>query len=276
MRTLVFLLVAIIGTAPVRAQEVVTRQIDDHVVEGVIHGREGPVVVIEAGLGEHGADWRSIQSELAAGATVLTYSRAGYGHSGPTTVPRTPPHIARELRAFVDSLGLEPPFILVGHSLGGMTMRVFAAQYPDLVAGLVLVDGAHERQYVEWSSLHSTFWVDTWASLSEYADSLGSHVYAEVQGLWGVFRKGVLPEAWPLPNIPMIVLTQVLVDDSWTGATAEGVEIWRNLHTEYFRQSTNARHIVVNHVGHNIRRDDPALVVDVIRQMIEMVDQQRE
>ena len=85
-------------------------------------------------------------------------------------------------------------------------------------------------------------------------------------------RKGVLSEAWPLPNVPTIVLTQVHIDNSWTGATPEGVQIWRDLQTEYFKQSTNARHIVIDHVGHNIHEEDPDLVVETIRQLIAMVN----
>ncbi len=271
MRIGICLLAHLLSIGLVFGQQVVTEKIRDHHIEGVIQGDEKPVVLIEAGLGQHGKHWRHIQNEVADFATVLTYSRAGYGNSGATTTPRTPVNIASELRVFVDSLRIDPPFILVGHSMGGTVMRVFATQYPHEVAGLVLVDGSHERQYIELSSLSPTFWVDTWKNLSEWADSVGGGTYSEMEEFWRIYRKGVLPEAWPLPNVPIIVLTQVRVDNSWTGATFEGVKVWRDLHTEFFKQSTNARHIVVDHVGHNIHKDDPALVVEAIRELIEMV-----
>lgn len=104
----------------------------------------GPAVVIETGRGHPAILWSHIATEVARTAGVVLYDRPGYGWSDPTSTPRTGRQVAAELHALLQAAGVPGPYILVGHSLGGMYVRAFAGLYPAEVAGLVLVDARHE------------------------------------------------------------------------------------------------------------------------------------
>ena len=105
-----------------------------------IEGEGGPVVVIN--VGGISASWLAepIQDELAKSSTVCTFDRAGYFHSESGPLPRTTPRIVDETRAMLRKAGLNPPYVLIGASLGGEHMRYFASKYPEDVAGLILVE----------------------------------------------------------------------------------------------------------------------------------------
>ena len=103
-------------------------------------GRGKPAVVIDTGHGDGAAKWHAIQDQLAAETRVCTYDRAGYGRSEPGPMPRHSRQATSELQQLLQKAGVEGPYVLVGHSLGGLNAQVFAHTYPDLVAGLVLVD----------------------------------------------------------------------------------------------------------------------------------------
>jgi len=107
-------------------------------------GKGNPTVVVENGLGDFSIDWILVQSRVSAFTRVCTYDRAGYAWSDPGPKPRTFSQINLELHDALRKLGERGPFVLVGHSYGGPVVRNFAATYPQDVAGMVLVDAAHE------------------------------------------------------------------------------------------------------------------------------------
>lgn len=108
-------------------------------------GSGRPVVVLDAGLGGRAGDWQAVQQALAPTHEVCVYDRAGYGASTPGPPPRHSARLASELRTLLARAELPPPFLLAGHSLGGLNLAVFASFFPRDVAGLVLVDPPHER-----------------------------------------------------------------------------------------------------------------------------------
>jgi pimeloyl-ACP methyl ester carboxylesterase len=112
-----------------------------------VTGRGAPVVVLQSGLGDGSAPWRQVSARLQAHATVFSYDRPGYGASPSSSAERDPCSIAREQRALLASAGQKPPYILVGHSLGGLYQFAYAKLYPDEVAGLVLLDPTHPRHW---------------------------------------------------------------------------------------------------------------------------------
>src|SRR5215208_1819844 len=105
-----------------------------------------PTVVMDSALGGTVLDWQLVQPEVAKFARVCTYDRAGMGWSEAGTQPRTSRQIVKELHTLLGNAGVEGPYVLVGHSFGGTNMQVYASQYPDEVAGMVLVDSALENE----------------------------------------------------------------------------------------------------------------------------------
>lgn len=108
-------------------------------------GTGSPTVVLDAGLGGSSLDWSLVQPTLALSTRVCSYDRAGMGWSEPGPAPRSPAHIAEELHTLLHDAGVEGPFVLVGHSLAGKNIRMFAHDFPSEVAGMVLVDTRSEQ-----------------------------------------------------------------------------------------------------------------------------------
>lgn len=114
--------------------------------EAVRAGHGDPLIVLEAGLGDDWSSWSSVLAPLAQRSRLLAYSRPGYGTSAAASTPRDIRTEARELHELLRSLGERSPYLLVGHSLGGLIVQAFAARHPNDVAGLVLVDAPHPDQ----------------------------------------------------------------------------------------------------------------------------------
>lgn len=116
-------------------------------VEIALQGRGSPAVVFESGLGDGLSAWNEVASNIAKRTTSISYSRAGYGQSAMSTASRRDPKtVAAELDDLLQSLETPPPYVLVGHSIGGLYVQAYAAAYPQKVAGLVLVDPTHPDQ----------------------------------------------------------------------------------------------------------------------------------
>lgn len=109
-------------------------------------GERKPAILFENGLGADMSTWRKVFAELGQRYTVVAHNRPGYGDSSPLPGMRDGATIIDEYRALLRDQGIAPPYILVGHSLGGLYMQLFARRYPQEVAGMVLVDSSHPRQ----------------------------------------------------------------------------------------------------------------------------------
>jgi pimeloyl-ACP methyl ester carboxylesterase len=102
-------------------------------------------VLFDSGGSDWSVIWALVQPEVAKGARACAYDRAGMGHSDPAPIPRSPAAIVEDLHKLIRAAGLKRPLVLVGHSLGGFNVKLYAALYPEDVAGMVLVDPAEER-----------------------------------------------------------------------------------------------------------------------------------
>ena len=111
-------------------------------------GQGGPTVVFDAALAGSSVSWTYVQPAVAEFTRACAYDRAGFGRSERGPLPRTAGRLADELHALLLNAGEPPPYVLVGHSFGGLVARIFAARHPDLTAGLVLVDPAHPEDWV--------------------------------------------------------------------------------------------------------------------------------
>lgn len=117
-------------------------------VRGESRGK--PTVVLEAGLGSFSANWHWVQQALMEHARVVAYDRAGLGWSDPSPGPRDAGTMAAELHTALQTAGIEGPYVLAGHSFGGLVVRAFAELHRPETAGLVLVDASHPDQWARW------------------------------------------------------------------------------------------------------------------------------
>jgi pimeloyl-ACP methyl ester carboxylesterase len=117
---------------------------------------DGPLVILEAGAGSFSSQWAWVQQEISEIAPVLSYDRAGLGWSDGPVGGRTSQAATSDLIEVLDELGLDGPYVFVGHSFGAVFSRMFASAYPEDVAGLVLVDPAHEKQFDRFPAMGDT------------------------------------------------------------------------------------------------------------------------
>ncbi|HTY82987.1 MAG TPA: alpha/beta hydrolase [Silvibacterium sp.] len=131
-------------------------------------GSGGATVVFESGIAATNLNWAHIQEKVSRFATTASYDRSGLGWSSPCRTPRTPGNIAAELHELLNRAGIKPPYILVGHSFGGLVMRRFALTYPEEVTSMILVD---PMRCEEWPPLDATkqVLIDRGSKLSRYA-----------------------------------------------------------------------------------------------------------
>jgi pimeloyl-ACP methyl ester carboxylesterase len=122
-----------------------------HLGDRVIHyqliGAGNITVVMEAGQNEFSLTWCRVAPEIARHARVFVYDRPGLGWSEPSPEPRTATVIIDELHRLLVAERIPGPYLLVGHSMGGLYMKAFAARYPENVRGVVFIDAAHELQW---------------------------------------------------------------------------------------------------------------------------------
>ena len=264
-------------------------------------GAGSPTVILESGLGDGLTTWRRVQPEIARFARVCSYDRAGYGASDPGPMPRTSAHIAAELHALLVSAGERPPYVLVGHSFGGYNVRVFAGQYPELVAGMVLVDSTQEDQYhllpPSWNTL-GTAMRKRWRSQATWAPAfigLGiarwmvrsqgardPHLMLQSKVLHT--RASELDEiqvsaeqaraAGILGDKPLIVLTAANTADAGLRAALGDRDLEAYQHTwiddlqlRLARLSTRGRRILVPDSGHDMPTDRPDAIVTAVREV---------
>lgn len=110
-------------------------------------GRGSPTVVLEAASGATSAQWVRVQQQVSGITRVCAYDRAGMGWSEAGPDPRDSERVAGELHDLLGKAGIEGPYVLAGHSYGGLYVRAYAARYPDEVAGVALVESSHPDQF---------------------------------------------------------------------------------------------------------------------------------
>lgn len=130
------------ATCAPRIETIAGRQVESITLR---HASSQEIVVFEGGSRGTIAKWGTVPERLAAEASVFVYNRPGYGNSEAAATPRDGLTIVEELRALLRHQGLPPPYVLVGHSLGGLYMQLFARAYPQEVKGLVLIDSLYPR-----------------------------------------------------------------------------------------------------------------------------------
>ena len=138
-------------------------------------GHGSPTVILDTGLGVPASSWALVQREVAKTTRICSYDRAGYGFSEPGPLSRTSERIAEELHALLAAAGEKGPFVLAGHSFGGLNVRLFEHAYPSEVSGMVLIDSAAEEALGSelWRPLYSPYESDAVLMLGRFLARLG-------------------------------------------------------------------------------------------------------
>lgn len=227
-----------------------------------------PTVVLEAGAGNDSSIWNRVQPEVAKFARVCTYDRAGLGGSDPVPKPRTVVALTEDLRALLANAKVTGPYILVGHSLGGILVRLYASYYPAEVVGMVLVDSAHEDEPDRGLALipRETF--------KEMLKKLSPEdlVPRSAEQIDGCSMRAVMNALDWHSDIPLVVLTQgrpygpdmVAVPS----IAPKAYQLHLALQRDLVRRSPKGRQIIARKSGHGIHQDQPELVIAAIRQVV--------
>ncbi|MFZ0522129.1 MAG: alpha/beta hydrolase [Candidatus Acidiferrales bacterium] len=172
--------------------------LNGHNLHWLSRGEGSPTVVFESGLMSTVLSWTDIRSEIAKATRAVCYDRAGLGWSDPGPAPRDADQIVKELHQLLDQAQVSPPFILVGHSFGGLTTRLFAARYPKEVAGLVLIDPVVPG---EWNppNGHNQKRIRTGAKILRRATVLAR--FGLIRFVSFLLRAGIKPIAEPLVRL---------------------------------------------------------------------------
>lgn len=232
-------------------------------------GEGSPTVILDAGMGGSSRSWSRIQPEIAKFTRVCGYDRANTGESDSVSKPRTIEQIVDDLNNLLTNAKVPAPYVLVGHSFGGMNVRMYAAKYPADAAGMVLVDSSLEDLFARWDAF-----VDAESMKRKRARMIDNPEGVD----WEATCTKVRAANWR-SDVPLIVLTQGREED-WSKIAPEEVEtvkkmgqVFRELQADLMRHSSNSKQIIAERSGHNIHDDQPELVIDAIRQVVETVRQ---
>ncbi len=249
-------------------------------------------MILEAGLPGSSLTWMSVFSEIAELTRVCAYDRPGYGWSQPTTSPRTAETIVQELRVLLQSTDTQPPYVLVGHSFGGLLMQLYATRFPNEFTGMVLVDSSHPDQAHRTLDLQE---IDTISFAMKTLGPIGivrllfpvpagnpesrdvsvreqerellmtsrtlRTATREMSGLRESLRQ-VTDSTVDLGSKPLVVLSE----------GRRRAESWQALQEDLSRMSTNSEWQVVDGAGHFVQHDQPDVVVGAVRRVIEKLE----
>ena len=219
----------------------------------------GPLVVLEAGGGDGLDTWSSVQASIAEFARACAYDRPTLIRNG--AGPRassSPGDVVQTLHDVLSALGELPPYVMVGHSYGGMIVRLYATNHPTDVVGFVLIDSSHEDQLTRFEAIDPNTARELRAPSRSEALDLEAFSAALNANRW----RGA---------IPIVVLTHGKSPSAAPGRGTQTQELetaWLELQRELATRSAASTHIIATHSGHYIHRDEPALVIDAVRRVL--------
>ena len=268
-------------------------------------GEGSPTVILEAGWADYSPTWTYVQPEVAKTTSVCSYDRAGYGWSDPSPNPRTASWRAEERHTLLVNAKVQGPYVLVGHSLGGMFVRVYAHTYPDEVVGMVLVDSTHEAQYDRLPGaknfasdqvrqfrmlgvLSSTGFMALAPQMTPN-QGIPDEIFAQNKATWattGFFTIAadeltVMEESTAevralqitsFGDLPLTVLSAGFEIQIPFLSEAENQQYWeemRAMQSELAALSSNSKQTIAEQSGHAIQHDQPDLVINSILEMVD-------
>jgi pimeloyl-ACP methyl ester carboxylesterase len=269
-------------------------------------GSGAPTVILEAGIGGFAFDWRTVHAQIAGHTRVCAYDRAGLGASPPGPHPRDTRSEVADLEALLPAAGLRGPYVLVGHSMGGYNVRLFASRHLRDVAGIVLVDPSIENQITIMEAAMPEMAGQTAAAVegaracanpqrteetaancvrsapTSYPPDLAQRFVAaqsvvqsqtflsEVESFLNAATQQLEAEPRSLGAIPLIVLTRSQRSTNMSPEQAETEwRIWNELHDQVAAHSTGGVNRVVADAGHYIQLDQSQVVIDTVLEVVE-------
>lgn len=236
------------------------------------YGKGGPAVIIEAGLDCTVDLYYTLQKRTSRKTRVIAYDHAGIGRSTPNSNPRTLPFYVEELRSLMHAKDIKPPYILIGHSLGGHIIRYYAYFHPEEVAGLVLIDGPHEDWFMyikeTWSREEIKEYFKFWdTDINSYGyEGVGLVEMSE----YGANCDSVRGKSIP-PDIPVLMFTgknsRHFRKDS-TGMEAD-MKAWADMQHSLIEKVKDANQIIDWETGHVLHNDKPDMVQQKVNDFID-------
>lgn len=268
-------------------------------------GASGPTVVLVHGAGDCSYSWIHVRREVSRFTRVISYDRPGLGASPAGPAP-DPVRTIDELHQVLAASGAPGPYVLVGHSLGGLIIRLYAMQHPEQVAGLVFVDSTHERLDEDKSFVQSMKALKTMAPVMRALSHVGlMRILAGlgVMPMYAAERKYYIQQLSPLERrqwlaachqnsaspaaaqellsaFPMMAEGRRVMSPTQFGDLPVAVlnnpgfgDFWTEMNRELASRSTCATHRVSDRPGHSIQMPRPELVMEAIRQVIARVQE---
>jgi pimeloyl-ACP methyl ester carboxylesterase len=233
-------------------------------------GSGSPTVVFDAGLGGGARMWEGMIADVRRQTRACRYDRLGEGRSDPASPPHSPVDMALELSEVLDASGERPPFVLVGHSLGGINARLYTQTNPRAVAGIVLVESMHEDQERRVGGLLREALQQQTAVRPNTEGLTSESLEYGLQAL----RQGERS----LGSRPLVVLSAGVPPQALPGIDEQTRQrMWverRMLQVELTQLSTNSVQVIAERSGHAIPRDQPQLVVNATLEVVRAVRQE--
>ncbi len=241
-------------------------------------GAGTPSVVLDAGAGADASMWEPVLAAVAPITHVCAFDRPGRGKSDTAPDPRSDQQIIEEVHTLLVRAAVPRPYVLVGHSSGGLNMRRYALYYPDEVAGLVLVDAVHPDQFVRAEALLPPEVPTEDAALQEFRQALRtinrSRLVAAQHGMTDDLQLAT-DAARSLGALPVVVVTATQHELGVPAAVLARLEQdWQTMQHELLNLSSNSVQIIAEGSGHNIQLERPEVVADAIRRVLEAVHHQ--
>jgi pimeloyl-ACP methyl ester carboxylesterase len=242
-------------------------------------GSGSPTVVLDAGLNATADAWSLVQPAVATFTRVCSYDRAGSGRSDRAAAPRTCLDLAEDLHLLLIEAREVGPYVLVGHSFGGLIARIFAHQYPDDVAGMVLIDTPHPdypRRALEIlpppaPDEHPEI-AESRAFFRQVIEGSDDPI-AEPAGVGWTTCLAQVRVARSFGNLPLTVISAGKPGEYPPGypsdVAARVDTLVRATQRDLACLSNRSRHHIADQSGHDVPRDQPDLVVEAIRAMVE-------
>jgi pimeloyl-ACP methyl ester carboxylesterase len=235
-----------------------------------------PIVVLESGSVQQLENWNPIFNEIAALGPVVAYDRPGIGRSEFDGQPQTLDHVAQSLHELLSKLKASPPYVLVGHSYGGLLIMTFTNRYLAEVAGLVYLDASDpDISYADFDAISPETRRLVMSELDVFPTDLPVGMKAELDNLRKLLADDMagLHAVRPPKGVPTGVLISAgkyeRSEKPLPPQIASGIVRLQIRHQqEWALSSQNSFVIIANHMGHFVHQDDPALVTQVIQRVL--------